>query len=335
MTRTFASVLWIFSLALFASSAALADRNDRLYIELKTPGPTPEATHYNWYRSDADFWRGAAQGLLEPLFHFNESDGSLSGWLARKYTIAPDGLSATIWVKPEARWSNGDRLTAFDIAFSIGLVKANEALDGPHTDAIRELVRSVEAPNRFRVEITFGTSSSDFLENHFSTKSGLAFPIVSRRKWAEIVDPAGYGNPSPLGSGPYTLDGFDAGSGAIAWSRHNRWWGHRTGWRPLPAPARLFWLPPEDTRERRVRGITGGRIDSAMSVSFGSLQGMQAVTDYVGAWPNEANGEDEFLPYSFLFWSGWPTEPVRNWPRNQQVQLLIHRLQVSPLNQKN
>ena len=325
---------WLFVSLVINSTAALADRNDRLIIELPTAGPTPDATHYNWYRSDADFWRGAAQGLLEPLFHFDGRDGNLTGWLARKYTIAPDGQSATIWIKPDARWSNGDRLTSRDVAFSINLVKAHDALDGPHADAIRETVLSVDAPNRFRLEIAFNKSAPDFLENHFSAKSGIAFPIVSREKWRSVADPVVFQNPSPLGSGPYRLDGPDPATGAIAWSRHNRWWGHRTGWRPLPAPARLFWLPPEDTRERRVRGITGGRIDSAMSVSMGTFQGMQAVTSYVGAWPNEAIGDGGMLPYSSLFWSGWPTEPISQWPQSQEVQFLIHGLRASPLNQK-
>lgn len=321
-------LLWSF----WISSSALAHREDRLFVELPNSHFELASPHNNWFRSDADFWRGAAQGMLEPLFIWEEDTQQLKGWLARRYKFGPNAESVTIWIQPEARWSDGRTFTAHDVAFSIDIARTETELDGPHVAAIRDSVESVRSPSRFRLEIKLKEANENFLKQHFTPLEGLSFPIVPRADWKDVVDLIGFENPNPIGTGPYTRDGIDTQTGGMAWSRNRAWWGRRASLRSLPAPARLFFVPESETSERRVRGITNGRLDTALAISDGAFDGMTTVVTYADSW-SQANGiGTRHLPYSRLFWDGWPESAPEYWPESQQVQVLIHDLLPSKLN---
>ena len=59
-----------------------------------------------------------ALALFEGLTAFNDSTGQPEPAAAERWEIAPDGLTYTFHIRPAARWSNGDPLTATDFAWS-------------------------------------------------------------------------------------------------------------------------------------------------------------------------------------------------------------------------
>lgn len=78
-------------------------------------GPEPESLDPHKARTAqaAAVQRDIFEGLM-----VYTPDGELEGGVAEDWKISDDGLEYRFWLKPEARWSNGDPVTADDFVFS-------------------------------------------------------------------------------------------------------------------------------------------------------------------------------------------------------------------------
>jgi len=150
--------------------------------------------------------KGSAPAYLSGLLFDTLLTGSLDetasgyGLLAEDVAVAPDRLSATFRIRPEARFHNGDPVLAQDVHHTV------ETLLGPHTSpGYKTLLQELA-----RVEVMGDAGTSRTVRFHFKrpnrelplTVGGL--PIFSH-KW-------GVGKPfsevvmdEPIGSGPYKI----------------------------------------------------------------------------------------------------------------------------------
>ena len=67
----------------------------------------------------------------EPLMRMNEKGAPECG-LAEKYTASEDGLTYTFYIRPNAKWSNGDALTAYDFEYAWKKVLDPKFLDAQY-----------------------------------------------------------------------------------------------------------------------------------------------------------------------------------------------------------
>jgi len=144
----------------------------------------------------------------------DESD-AMYGLAAGKVRISADGLVYRFYVRPEARFHDGTRLTARDVAFSINLLKQKG-----HpliTQQMRE-VAGAEADDDEVVTVRFVEKRARDVPLYVA---GL--PIFSRAYYTThefdqtTLD-------VPLGSGPYRVGRFEAGR-YIEYQRVADWWG--------------------------------------------------------------------------------------------------------------
>ncbi|WP_061017484.1 ABC transporter substrate-binding protein [Microbacterium sp. CCH5-D1] len=131
--------------------------------------------------------------IYEPLFFFNQlSDDAPVGLLGDSYEFNEDGTVLTIAIKPDLKWSDGEDLTAEDVAFSLGY--------GSNLDP--DMV-SVDATDDITAVVTY--SSPKFTATSLILGSTW---IIPKHIWSEIDDYMTETNPKPVGSGPYTLKSF-------------------------------------------------------------------------------------------------------------------------------
>ena len=131
--------------------------------------------------------------IYEPLFFFNQlSDDAPVGMIGDSYEFNDDGTVLTIVIKPDLKWSDGEDLTAEDVAFSLGY--------GSNLDP--DMV-SAEATDDTTVVVTY--SSAKFTATSLILGSTW---IIPEHIWSEIDDYMTETNPKPIGSGPYTLKSF-------------------------------------------------------------------------------------------------------------------------------
>ena len=150
--------------------------------------------------------KGSAPAYLADLMFDSLLTGALDetgagyGLLARDVDVAPDGLSATFRLAPEARFHNGDPVLALDVKYSF------DTLMGPHTSpaykSLLEDVAGLEVLDERSVRYRFKKPNRELP----LTVGGL--PVFSRawgrvngkvKSFDQIVTDI------PIGSGPYKI----------------------------------------------------------------------------------------------------------------------------------
>ncbi|MFM8878843.1 MAG: ABC transporter substrate-binding protein, partial [Verrucomicrobiota bacterium] len=79
-------------------------------------GPEPETIDPQILTGQAD--GRIASALFEGLTRFNPTNGLAMPGLASRWDISPDGRTYTFHLRPEARWSTGEAITADEVVWS-------------------------------------------------------------------------------------------------------------------------------------------------------------------------------------------------------------------------
>ena len=161
----------------------------------------------------------AAQGLKLTFATLMAAAGdepdSMYGLAARAVVISADGLTYRFLLRPEAKFHDGSRLTAHDVAFSLDVLKEK---GHPIIQQFMQQVVGVEAVDDATVVVRFAPKRGRGVPIFVA-----ALPIFSRDYYAtrpfdvSTLD-------VPLGSGPYKIARFEAGR-FIELERVGDWWG--------------------------------------------------------------------------------------------------------------
>ncbi|HEY8566951.1 MAG TPA: extracellular solute-binding protein [Beijerinckiaceae bacterium] len=127
---------------------------------------------------------------------------ALYGLVARGVRASADGLTYRFLLRPEARFHDGSRLTARDVAFSLNAVKTK---GHPRLSQTLRLMTGVEAEGSDVVKVTFSPERGRDLPLVVA-----ALPIFSESYWRDRNFEESTLE-APLGSGPYKVGRFEAG----------------------------------------------------------------------------------------------------------------------------
>ncbi len=197
----------------------------------------------------------AAQGM-ELVFdtlmvRANDEPDAVYGLVAETADVAPDKLSVTFKMRPEAKFADGSPVTADDVVFSFETIKAkgHPAFSIPIRD-----VKSAEALDPHTVRYTFEGALVRDLPITVATLPILSKAYYSKQDFEKTtLEP-------PLGSGPYKVGPYKAGT-YVTYSRRPDYWG-----RDLPVNRGLYNFDEvryEYYRDRtlELEGLLAGNID--------------------------------------------------------------------------
>lgn len=142
--------------------------------------------------------------MYEPLQQFNPARPAEPNkpWLASSVKWADDYKSADVTVRDNAKWQDGQPLTADDVAFTFNLLKNTDPKNpNPLNQYVIPYVDATASGNT--VHVTF--SSNMFVNQN---KIMAQTPIVPKHIWSTIKDPSKDTIAKPVGSGPYVLKSF-------------------------------------------------------------------------------------------------------------------------------
>ena len=145
---------------------------------------------------------------------YDEPD-ALYGLAAKSVRISPDKLTYRYTLRPEARFHDGSRLTAQDVAFSLTTLKTKG-----HpliSQQMRDFV-SAEAVDDMTVVVTFAAKRARDVPLFVAS-----LPIFSRAYYASRAFDESTTD-IPLGSGPYRVGRFESNR-YIEFERVKDWWG--------------------------------------------------------------------------------------------------------------
>jgi len=136
---------------------------------------------------------GALGPILEPLFFFNKlADEPADGMIGESYEFNEDGTVITVKIKPDLTWSDGEPLTAEDVAFTFSYEGNNPEGQG---------LVSAEATDDTTVVLTYGSPQ---FTTEWQRMGGTW--ILPAHVWSEVDDFANFTNEEPVGSGAYVVD---------------------------------------------------------------------------------------------------------------------------------
>jgi peptide/nickel transport system substrate-binding protein len=169
------------------------------YLKIGMPNGTQTENNNPFAGTSSANAMGYKWVVFEPLTQWNPVKPSEPGspWLATGVKWATDYKSADVTVRDGAKWSDGQPLTADDVAYTFTLLKTKEALNQFAIPYDQVTV------NGNVVHVTFG--SPQFVNQN---KIMAQTPIVPKHVWEKIADPTTDTMKDPIGSGPYTLKSF-------------------------------------------------------------------------------------------------------------------------------
>lgn len=143
--------------------------------------------------------RTAATYIYEPLIMVNPLNSQMTPWLAEEWD-QPDPATITMTVREGVTWTDGEPMTAEDVAFTFDLLKQFPALD---TKGAWTHIKSIDVEGR---TVTFHLKGPD-VPALYTIGETL---IVPEHIWSGVTHPDTWPNPHPVGTGPFTLGNFSA-----------------------------------------------------------------------------------------------------------------------------
>src|SRR6185312_10118202 len=165
--------------------------------------------------------------------------------LAESWTASKDGLSYEFVLRKNAKFHNGDPVTAEDVKFTF------ERYKGASAKLLKDKVKEVQivAPNRVRFVLK--EAWPDFIAFYGTSATGAAWIVP--KKYIEKVGEDGY-KKAPIGAGPYKFVSFTPGVELVMEAFPDYW-------RKPPSVKRLVMKSITD-EATRAAAVKTGEIDA-------------------------------------------------------------------------
>jgi peptide/nickel transport system substrate-binding protein len=166
--------------------------------------------------------------------------------LAESWTLAKDGVTYEFVLRKNAKFHNGDPVTAEDVKFSFDRYKGSGA------KLLKDKVKEVQTPAPNRVRFILKEQWPDFMAFYGTSATGAAWIVP--KKYIERVGEEAY-KKAPVGAGPFKFAAFTPGIELTLDAFPDYW-------RKAPQVKRLVMrsIPDETTRAAAVKT---GEVDLA------------------------------------------------------------------------
>jgi peptide/nickel transport system substrate-binding protein len=154
--------------------------------------------------------------------------------LAESWTLSADGLTYDFLLRSNARFYNGQPVTAEDVKFSF------ERYKGANAQLFKSKVKEVRTLDPRRVQFVLKEPWPDFISFYGTTATSAGWVVP--KKYVEQLGDEGF-KKAPIGAGPYRVTGFTPGIELTLEAFEGYW-------RKTPSVKRLVFrsLPDETTR---------------------------------------------------------------------------------------
>jgi peptide/nickel transport system substrate-binding protein len=183
-------------------------REETLYTTGKQWGPPS-----TWNPLDPNAAMGVVGLQYETLFLYNPLDDKFTPWLAESASWT-DPTTYTIKVRQGIKWSDGQPLTAADVAFTIGLAKIKAVGDN-----VWDFVTDATATDDSTVVVKFSNPAYQEWATWTYNKPILPKHIWESKANEDILKDT---NASGVGSGPYLFK--TATQDRMVWVKNDNWW---------------------------------------------------------------------------------------------------------------
>ncbi|MGJ5725759.1 ABC transporter substrate-binding protein [Brevibacterium sp. H602] len=155
--------------------------------------------------------------MYENLVANDAKDGSITEGLATEWNTDSEGKVWTYTIRPDMKWSDGEPLTAKDVAWTYNQMMEKEEMAVANGSLVENFGK-VEAPDEGTVKIT--------LKKPQANNPGQEIPVVPEHVWSKIDKPGEFKNDEKsVGSGPFQLESYEANKSITLKANPNFWRG--------------------------------------------------------------------------------------------------------------
>ena len=271
----------IVTAALWGSSTSTAQAKDEgVDDQVFTIGMTNEVDSFNPFNGiEAESYEAWAL-MYDYMISYSDKDMSPQPSLATSWDTSDDGLTWTFHIRDDVKWTDGEPLTAKDIAYTY-----NRILDGGPESA---------SWGSYLISVTDITAPDDTtvvmkLKKPNATLPLLPMPIIPEHIWKDVPEdevktysnePKSEDEPV-VGSGPFKLVEGAAGGSTYRFVRNDDYWGGT----PKMAEVDMTIYKSQDAL---VQSLKAGDIDFAEGVDplqIKALEGQPGITAQQGSSP--------------------------------------------------
>ena len=199
-----------------------------------------------------------------------DSDNKVQPGLAKSWDISKDGKTYTFHLNQNMTFSNGDKLDADDVAWSINQLKEKQYYNANQVASLDK----AEAVDANTVKLTLSTPDSNLLW-YLTGRPGLVFDKNAKYN----------AKTEAVGSGPYTVESFDSASKMVL-KANPKYWG--TAHKPATQNVVIRFLTDDNAA---VNALKSGDVDVLSPVNATLAKSLDASTYTVSA----ADGSDKFV----------------------------------------
>jgi peptide/nickel transport system substrate-binding protein len=199
-----------------------------------------------------------------------DSEGTVVPALAESWET-PDDRTYVFTLRSDARFHNGDPVTAEDVVFSIEQAADEEGSPGTYWYLMN--LESVEQTGDREITVKSATPDAAFL---VGLSSAGALVVTQQAYWEQHGGNVGTSESLLLGTGPYEVTEFQPDSHVLL-ERADTWWGGV----PKVKSIRVNFIPDASTR---LAAAQRGDIDIALNVPISQAQDWSNI----GGWRVEA-----------------------------------------------
>lgn len=164
-------------------------------LTIGMPNGTQTENHNPFVNTSSAMSLGYAFAIYEPLVQVNPTNPSVppEPWLASEYAWNEDYSAVTFTAREGVTWSDGEKFTADDIAFTFQLLKDNPAAN------LNALPFDQITTDGDQVTVSF--TSGQFTNQY----KAINIFVAPEHIWTDVADITTDLNADPVGTGPYTL----------------------------------------------------------------------------------------------------------------------------------
>jgi peptide/nickel transport system substrate-binding protein len=200
--------------------------------------PTPYA-HYS---------RGPGSFKMRMIFDslLERGEKGYIPWLAKRWTVTPDGKVYTFILQKNVHWHDGKLLTAEDVKFTFEYFAKYPPVSDELSIDGKSPITKIEIIADRTIRLTVAKPNATILGRLGNVR------IIPKHIWEKVTDPKKFNTPEAvIGCGPFRLKAYSRDQGAYQFEAFKGYWG------PKPRPVLLQFIPVSDS----VLAFEKGEID--------------------------------------------------------------------------
>jgi peptide/nickel transport system substrate-binding protein len=156
----------------------------------------------------------ATAGIFSGLLHYDPDDPSkITGDLAERWTVSPDGITYTFHLRKGVKWHDGQPFSAADVKATFDRVLNPEFKSPRCGSMLKPLVAGVEVVDPHTVQVRLKFPATPFVSSVASAWCRIAAKHILE-KYGDLSKPE-----AQIGTGPFKFKRYERGS-VIEWEKN-------------------------------------------------------------------------------------------------------------------